>query len=811
MAKSKRCNSLNRRQFIQTAGVISGLSVLHFPIRELLAKDPRDRLWTTGVETWTPSTCNLCPAGCGILVRVVDNNAVKIEGNPHHPVNRGTLCPKGHALLQRVYHDRRLRIPILRDRKTESHRAVSWDAALASIAERLRAFRVNGQNQEVLCVGQVLPGTSRTALENFAQQLGFTAVLGDGGGSGLAHAHFLTQGVRDLVAYDLENTDYLLSFSSALLDSWWSPVTAHHAYAHLRRNRGTRTRIVEIGPRFSRTASRADEWVPVRPGTEGLFALGVAYVLVKEMLYEQEFVDKLCWGFQPVAAPDGRQHDGFRAMVLREFRPEKVSAWTGAPVEQILRIAKEFAGARSAVAVSGRELTSTADGTRAAATVHMLNALKGNFDQPGGVLLRRTIPNLGGGAQEHEFPTPDRVGLGGFSTLHAGALANALDNSVQIMFLLEPEIILKAPGGDALRKALEAVPLVIGFSTVHEESVADIVLPITTCIEEYGDIHSSASCGFPVIGIQTPAIDAGGARSIPDILAQLGHLIAPELKPGWNNAASLLQQRMGNLFAAQQGTIFTDPFETEQVRVLEERGWRVPIFDNSRQFTSKVLEKGGWWDPAYTRGEWARIFRTPSRRFEFVSGNLATSVSRMLNVGATSADRDGLLVQFSLSGPDPYMPIVCPPRSEKTASQKYPLTFIAYEPLAFSFGWGGESEWLLESSGMMAGVRWSTWVDINPATAQRLGIQAHDRVRVETENGFFDGRARISVAAMPDTLFAPLGMGRRILRESGEPRGSRVESSLTPQWDQLSGEAVLGPTPSRLIRLEAAGHGEELS
>jgi anaerobic selenocysteine-containing dehydrogenase len=770
MNTNDRPTNPNRRHFIQGAGVLSGLAVCQFPLRKLLAKDPRDRDWTDGVESWVPTACNLCPSACGVLARIVDGRAVRLEGNPHHPVNRGALCPKGHALLQQTYHSRRLRSPLkIGDGATLTPQ--SWDDALSAVGEALTAATQAGGRG--MLVGQVPPGATRFALERFAEAFGLTPALGDTDRGALAHAHLMTQGVGELLAYDLARTDYLISFSSGLLDSWWSPVTAHHAYAHLRRGRaGMRARIVEVGPRFSRTASRADEWVPVKPGTEPIFALGLAYVLIKEALHDGPFVDGFCTGFESDEGDDLQAGEGMRSLVLREFRPEVVSGKTGAPVEVILRVAKEFARANRAVAVPGRELTARHKGAQAAAAVHMLNALKGSFDRPGGVLMRRNMPGAGSGVPPLQGQSDEgAVGLGGGGTLHPAAVAATIDESVRAVVIVHPETLLSGPGGERLREALRGVPTVVALTTVAAAEPAQHLLPVTTALEEFGDTEATAAFGYPVVSVLRPAVDPEGARSVADVVAALASVASKDL--GWESGEDLLRQRIRALYEGQQGTVFTDPFDTEQIRVLAERGWRLPVYGSADDFVAAVLEKGGWWDPAYTRGEWGRLFRGSSRRFHF-----PVKAARELTV-------------------------------EPEGPEGYPFTLMAFEPLAHSFGWGGQSEWLLETSTRVQGSLWHTWVAMNPDTARHAHLHDRDVVQVETEHGHFEATVRLDPGAMPEVLFAPTGLGRSMLRDAGEVRGSAVEAALGDRWDELTGDAVLGPFPARLVKLKSAGHTKE--
>ncbi|NIN99557.1 MAG: molybdopterin-dependent oxidoreductase, partial [Anaerolineae bacterium] len=208
-------------------------------------------------------------------------------------------------------------------------------------------------------------------------------------------AHWLTQGQRTFFGYDLESTNYLLSFGVSMLEAWRPTVRNVKAYGHMRRGElRSRLRMVQVDTRFSITAAKADEWVPIRPGTDGALALGIAYVIINEELYDKNFVARHTFGFEDWTDEEGVQHVGFKTLVLRDYVPSQVEAITGVPVETITRIAREFATTRPAVAIGDRGISMWSNGIFNQMAVHALNALVGSIDSPGGVMIQRETPFL---------------------------------------------------------------------------------------------------------------------------------------------------------------------------------------------------------------------------------------------------------------------------------------------------------------------------------------------------------------------------------------------------------------------------------
>lgn len=144
--------------------------------------------------------------------------------------------------------------------------------------------------------------------------------------------------------------------------------------------------------RFSRTAAWAHEWVGVRPGTHAVLALGIAYVLINEELYDADFVARYVSGFEDRTDEAGRVQPGYRSLVQRNYRTEEVSAITGVPVERIVALAKAFGEEHPSVAVCGPDVLLAPDGLLAGLAVHSLNVLAGNINQPGGVLFGEDPP-----------------------------------------------------------------------------------------------------------------------------------------------------------------------------------------------------------------------------------------------------------------------------------------------------------------------------------------------------------------------------------------------------------------------------------
>jgi anaerobic selenocysteine-containing dehydrogenase len=165
---------LNRRDFLKMgagAGLAIALGGGYWKWSQLPAVE---NLNAPGVERWVPTVCGQCMGGCGILARVIDGWAVNIVGNPFHPVNRGTLCPKGIAGLQGLYDPDRIRAPRKRAGKRGENKwdPISWDEALQLVTASLKDLRLKGEPHQLVVLGGRYRGLMRSLWERFLEAYG---------------------------------------------------------------------------------------------------------------------------------------------------------------------------------------------------------------------------------------------------------------------------------------------------------------------------------------------------------------------------------------------------------------------------------------------------------------------------------------------------------------------------------------------------------------------------------------------------------------------------------------------------------------
>ncbi|MBI4483176.1 MAG: molybdopterin-dependent oxidoreductase [Acidobacteria bacterium] len=517
-----------------------------------------------GVEAWRRGVCFQCTAGCGIMVKVINGDAKKIEGNPDHPLNRGKLCARGQAGLQVLYNPDRVRTPLRRKgpRGSGQWEPISWEEGLHQVHSRLSEIRNAPPGSGLVLVSPALRGQRRVLLQRFVEAFGPATwyehdVFEE---RSLLEANFLTTGHRSYFAHDLEQTRYLLSFGATFLEASISPVRYGRGFGHLRQGRpGQRGKVVQIESRYSATAASADEWLPVAPGKEPLLALGLAHVLVAESLYDEEFVAGRTEGFGP-----------FRRQVLEKYGPDSVAQETGIASERIQKLAREFAGRKPSLAIAGDSATAQLHGVAVAAAVNALNALVGSYGAPGGV-----------------FQDPDVV------ERRQPDLFDLRQQGEPVVLLYESNPAYSWPPAATM---LERAGFVASISSFLDESstLADIVLPASTYLERWVDDVPSPGVGISVVSVGKPVLrPLYDTRSPEDVLLALWRALGLRPAPVADSFEGWIKVSLESLFRSGKGK---------------------PQSEDLELFLDKVLEQGGWWDEQ----EPPRFeFRTPSRKFQF--------------------------------------------------------------------------------------------------------------------------------------------------------------------------------------------------
>src|SRR5262245_799333 len=330
---------LDRRDFLKLATATAGGAAAagcSDHVEKLIPYVVQPEQITPGRPLVYASTCRECPAACGLHVRTREGRAIKLEGNPEHPVNKGSLCALGQASIGRTYHPDRYQKPLLRG-ENGAFQEIGWEQATALLAEKLAAA----------------PGRVRALTGELGPTLAslfdrFLTAVGSAGGR-LYYEPFGYESLREASRavfgsgvrpiFDLQGADFVIDFGADSLESWLSPVE-HARQIEAARDvatpEGQAARLVYVGPRLSMTAGNADEWLPAKPGSEGILALGIARAAFD------------------AARSAGRAAGGDPALlegILSGFDAEAVASRSGVPAETLQRIRRALPAAKRAAAL----------------------------------------------------------------------------------------------------------------------------------------------------------------------------------------------------------------------------------------------------------------------------------------------------------------------------------------------------------------------------------------------------------------------------------------------------------------------------
>ena len=505
-------------------------------------------------EKWTNTSCLNCPARCATSVRVVNGKAVRITGNRLSQVAEGDLCPRGHIGLQVLYDPARIRFPLKRTNPEKGRGAdpgwkpVSWIEALDELTGRLRAVRDSGTPEQLAIFTGLNARSDEDLVARFAAAWGTPNLIG---GDALENeavrvGRWLADGNYSQIAYDLGKTSYVLSFGASIVESERPLARNLRMWGKMRRETD-RARVVVIDPRYSVTAAKADQWLPINPGTDGALALAIANVIITEGLYDRDFIDKYTVGF-----------DGFKAAVLDGYSPESVSKTTGIKAATIRQIARDFGGTRPALAWVGRGVAGWPNGTLTSYAIFCLNALVGAINSAGGVLYQeephyRAMPDIAedaAGRDGRKKPpldgrnsvlAPDQVLS---ANMAAANIVAGQPYPVKMAIGFNSNFNMTAPSSAVWNDALKKLPYYVHVAPFVSEMAlyADLVLPSATFLEQWGYDHSPPGSGFAEVRIKQPVVDAASdTRSVGDtvfeIARRLGGTVAASFSELGSSAA----------------------------------------------------------------------------------------------------------------------------------------------------------------------------------------------------------------------------------------------------------------------------------
>lgn len=689
--------------------------------------------WQEGEYTVTRTThwsAPGCHMGCGVLLYAKNGRLAKVEGDPLNPVNNGKLCMRCLNLVEAVNHPDRLKYPLKRvgARGENKWERISWDEALDIIAEKVAYIRENYGGQSIIGahgtgrnINWQLPFFYHAAFDTpnvgvlfftgfscyLPRIVGFTAVHGDFAIVDTSYAHedrYANETWTHPKLVVVWGNNPLKSNADGFLGHWLMQCMQYGS------------KFIMIDPLLTWLGAKSEYWLPLRPGTDAAMALGWLNVIINEDLYDHEFVENWCDGFDMLSER------------VQDYPVEKVAEITGVDAELIRKAARLYATTKPAAIQTGLALDQQVSSMQAVTAIADIYCICGNLDVPGGNTLVRYAYNT----TEHyncgeEFMTPGQVAkkltygsseraleLGTKTDKSSAASSDTMLETVETgypypikMIWIQSSNPLACPSMDANRayKAFQNVEFIVvadPFMTPTAVACADIVLPVAMSCER----NSIRAWWTPILAI-TKATDTYYECKTDE---EISALVANRLRPG------------------------EFPFKND-IEILEWYIGRKGDYPGTWDHLSKEVYRYWDWDATYKKYEKGLLRPDGEPGFKTLTGKveLAPSMALLWN------EED--ILPFHTEPPES-------PVSTPELTERYPLVlttgFRSYE---FFHSEHRQLPTMREFH------RWP-YVQIHPRTAEKYSVKEGEWIWLENLRGRMKQKVLLTEGIREDTVMA---------------------------------------------------------
>jgi len=573
-------------------------------------------------NVYVRTTSKLCPSAAGLRVRLVNGRPVRALGDVDHPLSRGGLSALAAAEVQLLYSPARLRRPLKRS-DDGTYVAISWDEAQSILTEKLAAAKAQ---KSLFCLSGDENGTMNEVLSALTARAGSNDFYMMPSDAQSTAAAWRAMGGTGRVGYDFANSDYVLAVGAGVLENWGPVVANRRAWGQARPADGKLAmRVAYAGPMQNNTAAGADLWLPVRPGADTAFLLGLVHEL----------------------AASGSVPEGFAPLkdLAAKWDAEHAAAVAGIAPASIVRVAKELREAKAPLVIVGSE---TGQGCPAAPVILgiALNIMLGRLNRDGGM---RALP-VAAPALEQAM-SYDRMMQQDF--MAAAAAMAAGKRAAPALFLAyeaNPVYAMPAPGVD---KLIEDAGFSVSFSCFLDETArrCDLVLPAAMGLERFDDVVTPYGVGEAVYALSVPvARPLFEARAAGDVL--LTCAANAEMKLGFSSYLNVLRAKVRRIGGVEWETLLKGECAvTRRVEPVLELALPMQILKEAAQAVPDKPAKGALAVATVTK----RAFGTPDSGLppfatKLVGKDIAGSAltARMNRATAEKAGlREGQMIRLS--------------------------------------------------------------------------------------------------------------------------------------------------------------------
>ncbi len=612
---------ISRRKFLKGAALAAGGVALaeagFFDFGKALAQGGEGVTFLPGpnADYVVKTVCEMCVWRCGVLAKVRNGVVEKLDGNPEHPHSLGNLCARGQSGLMTTYDQDRVLYPLMRvgERGSGRFRRATWDEALDFTAEQmLRIKKTYGPEAMVFSITHSPSGALFERLvdgygsPNIGSQrsLCFNAMI---------VAHQMTLGIQE-PARRYDGMKYIIMTGRNLFEGISTSESKQLMEAIARG-----AHVVVLDPRFTKTASKAAEWLPIKPGTDLAFHLALIQTIIADKLFDKTFVEKYTVGFDELAK------------AVTEYTPRWAAQITGIPETTITRIAHEFAEAKPfGFAHPNWRTSNFVNSFQTERAIAILNTLIGLCPEKGDCIFPEdAVVPLGSPPMPSHKPStaarldgvpwkykrvPPKVGV--FQELRDAVLAGQPYQARGWLYTRQNPI-MSIPDMQKTIKAFQKLEFVAGIDVILNDTswYADVILPEATYLERYDPLISVG----PRVFLRQPVVQPQGeARSALWIYRELGKRLGLEEFFQYTDEEDYIRQQLAPHKVSLEHMKQVGYFEYKVEKPASaEKHWETP--SGKVEIASETLRNGGY----SAVPTWEAPPEPPEGRFYLLTGKVA--------------------------------------------------------------------------------------------------------------------------------------------------------------------------------------------
>jgi len=741
---------------VWVAGAVSGLSTA----RRISAEKNITGVSRTSLKPLRaiPTTCEQCPAGCGIIAYLDGERIVQILGNPNHPNNQGGICAKGLAGINLVNDPERLLYPMRRlgARGDGLWRRITWDEVYSTLGKRINEMIRNDRISEfVIDSGQDDPlldrfiaaiGSrriiNRPSLKNLNRDTAFTSMIGS---QFLIEDAGRSRTILNFGANPFANHDQFIGFARRIV------------LAQVKKG----ARLITFDVRMSETAAKSEKWYPIMAGTDGIVALAMSKVIVEKGLADKNFMDnRTNFSLSKIKAH------------LSRYTPILAEKESGIKASDIDRLAVEFATNRPSVAIIGGGIIDHENGTQNIRCIALLNWLVGNLEKEGGLFF----PRFPGNHQSKSIPLDRAQSSNGKDLIELQESNARIDT--YFSYLSNP--VYSDPECNSTARLLKnekKVPFLVVMDTHLTETamVADMVLPAATYLEGWGLSSAPSLDMVPILNLRQPVVSLlSVAKVLRSPTFEVGKLLEPTFQPRGEakevgNLCLELALRIGGNISKNLHFKDTQDYISKVLSSIP----GLKIRENL-----KFLKRHGF-----------LVDKTQKKGARYISPKELPPLGQKVEIYSNT------LKQNNQSPVPEYQPII---KHKKKKEDEFILT--AFKSNLRARG-TANSKWARE-------ILHENRLWINKEAADRLGIKNGNKVRVSSSVGTLTVRALITNRIHPGSVALAEGLGHTAVGNVAKAkRFKSYDRDTNLIWWDKKGRGV---NPNEIIerRADSIGGGQ---